>query len=79
MEIFTYNLFVTFLTSQDMSRIITTRSLIDIEQNILCNKGTWNYVFVHTNHLYDVSLYVLNIFFFQMSCTPLYHECFRAI
>ena len=62
---FTYNLFVTFLTSKDMSRIITTRSLIDIDQNILCNKGTWIYVFVHTNHLYDVSLYVLNNFFFK--------------
>jgi hypothetical protein len=46
-EIFTYNLFVTFLTSKDISRIITTRSLIDIEQNMLCNKGTWNNVFVH--------------------------------
>jgi hypothetical protein len=45
-EIFTYNLFVTFLTSKDISRIITTRSLIDIEQNMLCNKGTWNNVFV---------------------------------
>ena len=62
-EMFTYNLFVTFLTSKDISRIITTRSLIDIDQNILCNKGTWIYVFVHTNHLYDVSLYVLNNFF----------------